>query len=72
MSLNSSLEKKTAPIDIQQCLLNVDGDQTVDVSTARRWVVCFSSDAVIAAVKQWVTSAEDFDKHSMQALVHHW
>jgi len=24
-------------------LLNVSGDQTVDVSTVRRWVMCFSS-----------------------------
>mgnify|MGYP001856021262 CR=1 FL=1 len=26
-----------------QCLLNVYGEQTVDVSTVRQWVVCFSS-----------------------------
>ena len=35
--------EKEAPIDIHQCLLNVSGDQTVDVSTLRQWVVCFSS-----------------------------
>jgi len=35
--------EKMAPIDIQWHLLNVDGDQTVDVSTVRQWVECFSS-----------------------------
>ena len=35
--------EKMAPIDIHQYLLNVYGDQTVDVSTARRWVMHFSS-----------------------------
>jgi len=32
-----------APDDIHQCLLNINGDQTIDVSTVRQWVVCFSS-----------------------------
>ena len=31
-----------APTDIHQCLLNVYGDLTKDVSTLRWWVVCFS------------------------------
>ena len=35
--------EKMAPTDIHQCLLNVSGDQTVDVSTVKQWVVCFSS-----------------------------
>ena len=35
--------EKIAPIDIHRRLLNVYGDQTVDVSTVRRWVVRFSS-----------------------------
>jgi len=35
--------EKIAPYDIHRCLLNVYGDQTVDVSTVRRWVVRFSS-----------------------------
>ena len=35
--------EKMAPIDIHQYLLNVYGDQTVDVSTVRQWVVHFSS-----------------------------
>jgi hypothetical protein len=35
--------EKIAPNDIHRCLLNVYGDQTVDVSSVRRWVVRFSS-----------------------------
>jgi len=35
--------EKIAPNGIHRHLLNVYGDQTVDVSTARRWVACFSS-----------------------------
>ena len=45
------VEKKTAPIDINLRLLNISGDQIVDVSTVRQW------DAVMAAVKLWVTFA---------------
>jgi len=43
MSLNSSTKKKIAPIDIHWHLLNIHGDQTVDVSTVRQWVVHFTS-----------------------------
>ena len=35
--------EKIAPNDIHRRLLNVNGDQTVDVSTVRRWVARFSS-----------------------------
>lgn len=35
--------EKIAPTDIHQCLLNNYGHQTVDVSTERWQVVCFSS-----------------------------
>ena len=35
--------KKMVPTDINQHMLNVDGNQPVDVSTVRRWVVHFSS-----------------------------
>jgi len=35
--------EKMAPIDICQCLLNKDRDQTVNVRTVRWWVVHFSS-----------------------------
>ena len=36
-------EDKTALSDTNQCLLNVYGDQTVGVSSVRRWVVHLSS-----------------------------
>ena len=35
--------EKIVPTDIHHCLLNTDGDQSVDVSTVRQWVMCFSS-----------------------------
>ena len=35
--------EKMAPTDIHRCLLNVSGDQTVDMSTVRWWAMCFSS-----------------------------
>jgi hypothetical protein len=35
--------EKIAPNDVLRHLLNVYGDQTVDVCTVRRWVVRFSS-----------------------------
>jgi len=38
------LAEKMPLIDIHQYLPNASGDQTVDVSTVRQWVVCFSSD----------------------------
>ena len=36
-------EEKMALTDMHQCLLNVYGDQTGDVSVVRGWVVSFSS-----------------------------
>ena len=36
--------EKIAPTAIHGCLLNVYEDQTVDMSTVRRWVVHFCSD----------------------------
>jgi len=39
------LVEKVIPIDIHWHLLNVDGDQRVNVSTLRLWVMHFSSDA---------------------------
>ena len=35
--------EKMAAIVIHSCVLNIVGDHTVDVSTVRRWVLCFSS-----------------------------
>ena len=34
--------QKMAPTDNHQCLLNIYGDQPVDLSTVRWWVVLFS------------------------------
>ena len=44
---------KSAPIDIHGHPLNNDGDPAVDVSTARRWVVRFSSDDSSSAHLHW-------------------
>ena len=41
---HAPMEEKIAPIDIHQCLMTVDGDQTVSVSTMR-WTVHFSGDS---------------------------
>ena len=50
---------KMAPIDFHQCLLNVSGDQTVDVSTEGQWVLCFSgADSGAPLLVQIFTSAE--------------
>ena len=54
------MQKKIVPTDIYQHLLNVGGDQTVDVSAVRQWVVCFSSDNINSGsppLVQIVTSA---------------
>ena len=43
VSFSSSVQKKIAATDIRLCPLSIYGDQTVDVSTVRWWVVHFSS-----------------------------
>ena len=71
--------EKMAPTDIHQCLLNVQGDQTVDVSSMRRWLVHSSSgDSCVddKAYSRWwcsvITSASaDFYDRGMQYLVDH-
>ena len=35
--------EKIAPTDTYGCLLNISGDQTVDVRTERQWVLHFNS-----------------------------
>lgn len=35
--------EKIVPSDIYQCLLNVDRNQTVHVSTVKQWATCFCS-----------------------------
>jgi len=46
--------EEIASIDIYQCLLNVYGDQTVDVSTVRQWVIHFSSGDIDSRSSLWV------------------
>ena len=41
--MNSFMQKKLGPTDIHLHLLNVYGDETVDVSMVRKCVVHFSS-----------------------------
>jgi len=66
--------KKMAPMEVHQCLLNVHGDQTVDMSAVRQSVVHFSSgnsDVKDKACSRWpCTSDADIYKCDMQALVH--
>ena len=67
------MQEKVAPIDIHQCLLDVYEDQTLDINTVRHGQHFPSNSAIIAAMKQWVTSAgADFYEHGMPTLVHHW
>lgn len=63
--MNSSMQKKTDPVDIHSCLLNVYGDPAEDVSAVR-------GGGCVSAQQQWVTSAgAGFHVHGMQALAHH-
>ena len=54
-------------IDIHQCLLDINGDQTVAVSTVRWWVVRFSS----GNSENVTFTGADFYECGMQAVVHH-
>jgi len=56
--------EEMSPTDIHGCFLNIDGDQPVDVSTVRQWVVHFSSGDTNSG------SGADLHKHSFQTLVH--
>lgn len=75
MTLHSSMgEKKIAPVAIHWCLLSVYGDQAVDqavdVIRLKGGLLgqdFLSDDAVVAAVKQWITSTgTDFCECGMQ------
>ena len=59
--------KKMALVDTDPLSLKRYGDQTVDMSTVRQWVVLFSSGDSGSPLLVQV-----FFEHSMQALVHHW
>ena len=65
---------KNSTSDIHQCLMNIYGDQEVDVNTVKAGLCrqhFLSNDAIITAVKQGVMSAgANFYEHNMQA-VHH-
>ena len=64
VSLNSFMwEKKWHSLTFINTCSNVYGDQTVDVSTVRWWVVCFSSGENVTS------TCSDFNEHSMQAFV---
>ena len=67
--------EKMALIDIHWCLLKIFGDQIVDVSAVRQWVVCSSRGDrdVKGKPHSWwpCTVGTDFYDHGMQALVHH-
>ena len=72
VSLNSCMRKKWHSLTFTDSLLNIFEDHTVDVRMVKWWVVQFSNDAIIAAVKQWVTSTgADFYNHIMQTLAFH-
>jgi len=61
--------EKIVPFDTHRRLLNIYGDQTVDVSTVRWWVLRFSS----GDSHQWGTfTGADFHKRGMKALAHCW
>lgn len=47
--------EKMAPTDIHQCLLNIYGDQMVDVNTVRWW--CLSSGSKLPPLVQIFMSA---------------
>ena len=64
--------EKMAPTGIHRCLLNIYGDQTVDVNTIMRWVVCSAVAAVTGRTNHVLDSHADFYKHGIQTLVHCW
>jgi len=61
--------EKMAPIDIHQYLLNVYGDQAMDVSTGRHWGVHFSSGDSNSGAPPMV---QMFMSAAMKAFVHCW
>ena len=58
---------KIIPIAIHWALQNIHGDQTVDVSVVRWWVVRFSSSNSVSSPLAYI-----FTRCGMDALVHHW
>ena len=66
--------KKVTPIDIHWCLLNVYGDQTVDVSTIKWLVMCFSSsssDSKDKLCSRWpYMTVIPWNEESIEKLIH--
>jgi len=66
--------EKTAPINIHQCLPNVYGDQTVDVSTVRQWVVHFSGGDSDVKDKPWsrhsCTAVTSWNEEHLNQFIH--
>ena len=67
-----SPHRKNASTDVRQCLLNVSGDQTVDVSTVRWSVVCSSSGDSSTGLPSLAQIFLFFNECCIRALVHHW
>jgi len=65
-------EGKLAFTDIHQCLLNVYGDQIVDVSREMQWVAHFSNGDHDMRDRPHLNGHADFYKHSMHPPAHHW
>jgi len=60
--------EKIAPNDIHWRLVNVYGDQTVDVSTVRWWVACFSSGDSDMKDKQRSGCSAQLSHHEMKSI----
>ena len=73
MSLNFSVQKKTARIGVHQHLLNVYGDQTASERGTAGAAFFLRNALARVAVKHWVTSnGSDCYEHGMLALVQRW
>lgn len=64
--------EKTTPTVVPQCLLNVGGDQAVDMSTLRRWVVHFSGGDSIVKDKPCTAVIARHEDHLDQLIRTNW
>jgi len=66
--------EKMALIEINSCLLNIYEDLTVDMSTVRQWVVCFSSDNNVmkhkARSRQLWTAVTPLNEECLNQFIH--
>ena len=75
VEFDSSMWKKWHPLTFIDICLSVYGDQAVDLGIVKAELCGHfrTKDAIIAAVKQWVTcTGAGFHELSMQVLVHRW